>query len=85
MSKPQERIQTYLTKELRYTEFIQGGVKCEIQSIDDNDENDFYFEECQQVFIEGFGNCYKFFDHYYVCEGYQWFRFMMADLRLISN
>jgi len=64
---------------------MQCGIKCEIQSVEENEENDFIFEECQQVFIEGFGNCYKFFDHYYFCEGFQWYRFMMADLILISN
>lgn len=85
MSKPKEPIKTHLTKDLRYFEFMHNGVKCENQTPEDNEENDFYFEECEQVFIEGFGNCYKFFDWYYVCEGYQWYRFMMADLILISN
>jgi len=80
-----ERIITYLSKDLKYEEVLVCGIKYELQTIDDNEENGFEFEECEQVFIEGHGNCYKFFDHYYVCEGFTWYRFMMADLVLLSN
>lgn len=87
MSKPQEHkpIVTFLSKDLRYFEFMYKGIKCENQTVEDNIENEFYFEECEQTFIEGYGECYLFGDWVYVCEGYQWYRFKMADLTLLSN
>ena len=80
---------TYLGQQndkLRYNESIIGGIKHEQRSVDDNNEDEFYFEQCEQIdFIHTLGTVYLFGDYGYVCSGYTWYRFLMADLQVLSN
>lgn len=81
----QEKIQTFLTKDLQYKDCMVGGIKYEMQSVEENEDNDFNFEECATMFIQGHGEVYRFFDFCYVIDGFTWYRFLYSDLILISN
>jgi hypothetical protein len=80
---------TFLNPEhdgLRYNEQFIAGIKHEQRSIQDNDDDRFFFEECEtRDFIHPLGTVYVFKQFGYVANGYTWYRFEMSDLEKINN
>ncbi len=81
----QKQITTFLSKNLRYCEVMVGGIKYEMCTVEENQENGFYFEECEIIYVPFHGFVYIFGQWGYVYENYTWYRFQMAHLVLLSN
>ena len=66
---------TFLTQNTKYNEDVIGGVKVELKTVEENNQDGFYFEDCLQMFDKFWGDVYFFKKWAYVCNDYQWYRF----------
>lgn len=86
-SDPTKKPITFLSPEIlgNTTRFIEG-IRHDVRTHEDNEEDGFEFNKCKHVnFIHPMGSVYLFEDWGYVANGYDWLRFKMVDLKVISN
>lgn len=85
-NKTKKYIPTFLSQNTRYCEMYIFGIKHQLRTIEENQEDGFYFDECQIMDLEFYPiDVYSFNEWCYVCDGFQWMRFLYSDLIKMSN
>lgn len=76
---------TFLNLDSDSIKFVDG-IRHDKRTFKENDEDGFDYHKCRKVeYIHSLGTVYLFEGWGYVANGYDWWRFKMADLKVLFN